>query len=349
VRWLDLFAGGGGTAQGLHAAGHKAIGIEWDEAAHATHVAAGFPCIHGDVRDLKLLDDLGAFDAVWSSFPCQDWSTAGKREGPKGERNGWPWTVDVLDEVRPEWFVGENVQGLIQHKGACEKGCIGPEECPRAYFERVILEQLRARFAWVGWRVLDAADYGTPQFRKRVFIVAGPRSITWPAPTHCAPEKATQCDMFGREVKRWWTVREALGLGGYVRTEQRGAVAATVGEPCPTVGTAGNQYLHASDPGSRLKQPMAIAPSFVMNRGSRGRPKTSVDEPCPTVATPGKGGYTGRLSLGCRRLEPSECAVLMGWPADYPLQGNKSDRYRIVGNGVVPIVAQRLAEAVGAA
>jgi DNA (cytosine-5)-methyltransferase 1 len=230
VRFLTLFSGAGGSDLGIHAAGCESVGIERDEHAVATARAAGHDVIHGDVRDLSLYPP-GPFDAMWSSFPCQDWSTAGKREGSAGERNGWPWTVAALDHVKPRWFFGENVAGLIQHRGACKNGCVGldymegdmPRPCPRFYFDRVILEQLQGRFAWVGWRVLDAASFGVPQFRKRVILVAGPHSIRWPEATHGAP--TTQAGLFGPGLLPWATVRDALNLDGTVQgdlTMERG-------------------------------------------------------------------------------------------------------------------------------
>jgi len=389
MRWLDLFAGGGGTAQGLDAAGHDAVGIEWDAAAYLTHIAAGYDCIFGDVRAPGLYSMLGEFDAVWSSFPCQDWSTAGKREGPKGGRNGWPWTVDVLDEVKPQWFVGENVTGLMMHAG-CDARCKGPDECPRAYLDRVIVEDLRQRFAWVEWRILDSADYGTPQFRRRIFIVAGPRPIEWPEATHGKP--SGQADLFGHSLKPWTTVRDALGLdvattGGWAEgrsvkvmsdspappvTAQQGKQAnpwkssglpfavdpkhppATLGAPSPALRSGGSGH---SAPPMWLHLHRGLG--MCERGGFRPGTPTSIPSPAILAGSAGSGPLLllskhedpkSALSDGSessrRRLSVAECAALMGWPADYPLQGNKSDRYRIVGNGVVPIVARRLAESI---
>ena len=78
MKTVDLFAGAGGASLGLRDAGYEHLAcIEWDEDAAATLDLAGFPAIHGDVRDLRLVRDLKP-DLVWSSFPCQDWSTAGR-------------------------------------------------------------------------------------------------------------------------------------------------------------------------------------------------------------------------------------------------------------------------------
>lgn len=202
---VELFAGAGGAALGLGAAGFTHLAcVEHDADACATLRAAGLPCVEGDVRDPDLYEShwVGC-DLIWASFPCQAWSTAGKREGAKDERNGWPWTVGAIDRLRPRWFAAENVAGLLTHRGGCASRCLGPDECPRAYFDNVILAQLRERFEWVGFQVLNVSDYGVPQHRRRVIIVAGPRPIAWPEPTHGKP--SGQGDLFGRSLLPWVT------------------------------------------------------------------------------------------------------------------------------------------------
>ena len=85
------------------------------------------------------------------------------------------------------WLVIENVRGLTFHKtkSGCKKGKEPkPDACPGCYFVGVVLVKARERFPAVEWRILDAADFGTPQHRRRVITVCGPKGIAWPAPTH---------------------------------------------------------------------------------------------------------------------------------------------------------------------
>jgi len=204
VRALELFGGGGGAWQGLTAAGVEVVrSIEWDEAAHKVAKAAGCPSVQGDVRDLGLLDGVGDVDLLWSSFPCQAFSSAGKRKGASDERNGWPWTLDAIDHLKPRWFMAENVTGLTTHSG---EHCGNVDRCPGCYLHRVILPELSKRFAWVGWSVSDAADFGTPQHRRRICIIAGPEAVRWPKTTHAAPEKCL--GLFSRwkpwACPEWW-------------------------------------------------------------------------------------------------------------------------------------------------
>jgi len=223
VRALELFGGGGGAWQGLTAAGVEVVrSIEWDSAAHEVAVAAGCPSVQGDVRDLSLLEGLGPVGLVWSSFPCQSFSSAGNREGASDPRNGWPWTLGVVDEVGPRWFMGENVMGLTQHSS---EWCGNPQRCPGCYLHQVILPELRERFEWVGWSVSDAADFGVPQRRRRVCIVAGPRAIRWPAATHAAPEKCL--GLFSRwkpwACPEWWDAPSPTVMTNEVKGSGPGA------------------------------------------------------------------------------------------------------------------------------
>lgn len=213
VRTVELFAGAGGSALGLERAGLDHIALcETDRSACETLRLAGFDhVVESDVRDLDAIGDLvgDRCDLIWSSFPCQAWSRGGVRRGAADDRNGWPWTVDAIDRLRPRWFLGENVRGLAMHRNGCttrggQRSLFGeaPEQsCPGCYLERVILGDLRRRFPFAGWWMLDAADYGVPQFRKRVILWAGDRPLRRPEPTH-GPGRA----------RPWRSTRVALGI-----------------------------------------------------------------------------------------------------------------------------------------
>ena len=220
-RTIELFAGGGGAAMGLHRAGfHTLARCEWDKDACATLRAAadaGFldaaDVIEGDVRVVDWSPYVGKVDVLWASPPCQAWSSAGKRLGASDDRNGWPWTWAVADAVRPTWLLAENVTGLLMHRGDCD-GRGAPEDCPACYFHRRILPEAGRRFASVQWAVLNSSSYGVPQHRRRVYLVCGPRPIAWPVATHGDPAEIRQGGMFAAPLLPWRTVREALNLDG---------------------------------------------------------------------------------------------------------------------------------------
>ena len=349
MRCLELFAGAGGAALGLERAGlHHAALCEWDRDACATLRAAGLgPVVEGDVRDLDAIAAaIGAdpIDVLWSSFPCQAFSLAGKRRGAADERNGWPWTTAAIDRFRPAWLLGENVRGLLLHTGGCafaggQEGLFSrpdPMRCPGCYFERVILPDLRRRFAHVGWWLLDAADYGVPQHRRRVILWAGPCPLAEPTPTH--------------------------GLG-------RAAPWVSMGSALPHVAVfigAGANPSKKGRPQDRTERDLTHEPSTTITAeviGNAG-PWAIVDQilskPNPTVTAVGeeKGSGSGGnlekmqwasdalyLSTGRRRLTPTECAILQDFPADHPFQGGIGSQYRQVGNAVPPKLAEVVARA----
>lgn len=327
MRAVELFAGGGGASQGLEAAGVEAVAcFEYDEAASAVARAAGFPSHCRDVRDVDwqaLLDERGPIDLIWASPPCQAFSSAGKRKGASDERNGWPWTVAVLDHLQPRWFMAENVTGLTTHSG---EHCGNVDRCPGCYLHRVILPELSKRFAWVGWSVSDAADFGVPQHRRRICIIAGPDSVQWPRATHASPEK---CLGLFSTRKPWVTVREALDLDAFVRTYRD-----LTDEPCTTLAA-----VQIGNAGPWLERP---SPTVVTNEVKGSGPG----------ANPHKMQRASDalfLGTGRRRLTVKECRQLMGWDERYDAllaQQTKTAAYRILGNGCVPAWVEAHARAV---
>lgn len=295
---LDLFAGAGGAALGLHQEGFEHVAcVERDASAAATLRAAGFPAVEADVRDVDYAALAGTIDVLWASPPCQAWSGLGKREGAAdGERNGWPWTLDAIETVRPTWALMENVATMAGHP----------------YLVGIVLPRLRSQFRHVDARVLNAADYGLPQGRRRLVVVAGPARFPWPAPTH-GPEA-------GRPHV---AVRDALPLADDIVAMAHecnagwglARVPISLDQPAPTI-TAGSARSHG---GNGLL--------FVRRGAELGRP------------------LPPRSTLH-RRATPEECAILQGFPTGYSFSGRTIERRAQVGNAVPPVLAAALARAV---
>ena len=357
---IELFSGAGGATTGLEAAGFRVVGVEREEKPVETSRNAGHQVIRGDVRDLSLLDDAPSPSAMWSSWPCQVFSVAGPRTGARDlERNGWPWTVAAIDYFRSRgdslrWFMGENVVGLNSHRGACGEvgGCLGSPDCPKAYFELVILEDLRQRFEWVDWRILDSADFGLPQHRRRIFVIAGPRPVKWPEPTHCSAKALGQPDLFGRTLKKWVSVGEALKIDGRIVGGGRNdslphrsprTYRDLTDEPCTTiaasqVGNAGPWAIAGSEPWRLdLPSPAVLATE---EKGARHQGNATPSK------TPQRASDAIFRATGQRRLTIEECAKLQGFPDGYEFLGNKGSRYAQVGNAVPPLMAELIGRAV---
>ena len=335
MRAIELFAGAGGAALGIEAAGfdHAAL-VEWDPDACSTLRAAGLgPVVEGDVRDLdaieavafpsyeatwrrmgdeagtadwdaceERMDELVAedrrVDLLWASPPCQAWSHAGSRGGAEDDRNGYPWTLAAVDRFSPRWFVAENVRGLMSHRKDCDRR--GPaESCPGCYWERFILPEVAARFAYSGWFLLDAADYGVPQHRRRLFVWGSDRPVVPPRATHGS----------GMFTRPWVTMAAALGIEG------------------SRIFGAG-----------RNPQRAGVPRSF----------RDITDEPSTTVAAVqiwNAGPWVVDPKSDRRRLTLQEAATLQGFP-DHPWRGSGRSKWRQVGNAVPPRLAEVVASAV---
>lgn len=174
---VSLFDGIGGFPLAFQRAGARVIAtVEIDTAAAAV-TARHFPGVQqfpdvtevsaDDLRSAGFVPERGVVTAGW---PCQDFSVAGRRAGLVGARSGLWWeVVRILADVRPRWFLGENVPGLLS--SVCTPECDGG--CMEAHGGAMgaVLGSLAELGYGVAYRVLDAQHFGVPQQRRRVFIV----------------------------------------------------------------------------------------------------------------------------------------------------------------------------------
>ncbi len=165
ITFIDLFAGIGGIRLGFENA-CKEIGLSTncvfssEIKSHAISVyKENFKeeKVHGDITqiDAKSIPD---FDYLLAGFPCQSFSTAGKRKGFSDIRGTLFFDiVRILKEKKPIGFILENVDGLVKHDGG--------------ETFKTILRELEELEYKVSWKVLNASDFGIPQSRKRIYII----------------------------------------------------------------------------------------------------------------------------------------------------------------------------------
>ena len=115
VKVLDLFSGIGGFSLGLEAAGsfQTVAFCEQDKFCQAV-LRKHWPDvpIYDDVRTIPT-DRLGGIDLICGGFPCQPWSVAGEQRGAEDDRDLWPVMASLIEKVRPQWVIGENVRGFV--------------------------------------------------------------------------------------------------------------------------------------------------------------------------------------------------------------------------------------------
>lgn len=172
-KFADLFAGVGGFHLALKAAGGTPlIAAEIDNHARKTY-AYNFldtPIVE-DVMEMTP-DDLAGCDVIAAGFPCQPFSVAGAREGFDDKRtNAFLDMIDLIEVVRPKVVIMENVRGFLSHDN---------------YNTAAVVQKM---FRDIGYnyraRLFDASQFGVPQKRIRVYMVAwlGEGEMVWPEPT----------------------------------------------------------------------------------------------------------------------------------------------------------------------
>jgi len=359
---VELFSGAGGAARGLEAAGFEHIGmVEWDADACRTVDASmpAAPVLCGSVDDPDIMasvvgEMVNSFevsrpDLLWSSFPCQAFSQAGKRQGASDDRNKWPATVAWIDALNPMWFLAENVPGLTFHRGKaeCRRGADPkPMSCPACYFNHVILKQLRQRFKHVGWYTLNAADFGLPQKRKRVFIWAGPEPLGQPKPTHAKGGVGG--------LKPWVSMGAALGLDVSGEGPQGRTQRIVGGGTNPRPGEDRTYRRLDQEPSVTIAaRRVSNAGPWLLNIEARGQYKDRGRVPFnegPVHASDAQWIEAAEVGAQStlterRRLTIAEVAVLQGFPV-VAWQGSQSSQYRQIGNAVPPKLAEVVARTI---
>lgn len=172
VRFIDLFAGIGGLRLGFETAfknaGYQTNCVMTSEikpyAVKSLTHNFGHEYIVGDISKVKN-NEIPDFDFLLGGFPCQPFSASGKRQGFSDTRGTLFFEIErIIAEKKPYGFILENVEGLVKHDLQNKNDAIGNTL-------NTIINKLSELGYKVNWKVLNAADFGLPQDRKRVFIV----------------------------------------------------------------------------------------------------------------------------------------------------------------------------------
>jgi DNA (cytosine-5)-methyltransferase 1 len=321
---VDLFAGAGGLSLGLEAAGFGVVAaVESNSDACVTyrqhHPYAAV--LEQDIATVDFSVFRGSVALVAGGPPCQPFSVGGKRLSAMDKRNGIPQFVRAVREGRPRAFVMENVAGLAH----------GPR---LAYFSKV-LEAFRALGYTTAWQVLEAADYGVPQRRRRLFVVGTVRgSFQFPPTTH-GPGAG----------------QPHLAAGSVIDPET------AAGEPNTAIVTYASRPSLRPDPyhghiyngGGRPIDLTRPSPTLLASMGGNKTPWVdTLGVVLGYYAHLVSGGEPRRGRVpGARRITVQEAARLQGFPASATFSGPRTSQYRQVGNAVPPTLGEQIGRVLG--
>jgi DNA (cytosine-5)-methyltransferase 1 len=326
---MDLFSGCGGLTRGfLDSRKFRAIfAVEWDEDAAATYRANfGDHIFRGPIEQVETFPSV---DVVIGGPPCQGFSPLNMRGVGLERRTLWREYLRALEEAEPDAFLMENVPQLLRS----------------AEYNAFDKAASKLGFEVVG-RILNAADFGVPQTRKRA-IVIGSRFGTpsFPEQTHFSP------DAVPRGGRPWRTVKDAINdLPG--RPSDQGWHNSRNPRPLSverykTIPRQGEGRFHLAE-----RRPDITPPCWLRKKTG----STDVfgrlwwDRPAYTIRTefykPEKGRYLHPTEH--RPITVREAARCMSFPDDFVLPTDQSmtSIAKQLGNAVPPLLAQRLAETV---
>lgn len=314
---MDLFAGPGGWDVAAAGLGLRVVGLELDADACRTAVAAGHARVRTDVATYPT-QALHGVPGLLASPPCQTYSRGGLQTGPEdleqlllpAVRHVWhgaspadacPDVLDprsslVLEPVRwvrdlhPAWVALEQVPAVLP------------------LWQALAARMRRAGYSvWTG--VLDAADYGVPQHRRRAILLADSRR-------HAAPPLPTHGRDAGLWGEPWRAAADVTGWG----------TGDLVGFP-----------RRADDNAHRLGDLVELAGELY-----RGRDLTTAGEPCQAVTEKARSWSRWCADGTVHRVELTEASQLQTFPPDYPWRGSRSGCFLQAANAVPPLLAWHL-------
>ena len=313
---VELFAGAGGLALGMHLAGFRHVLLNEMDAMACQTLRRNHPewnVLEGDIHNVDFTPLRDKVDFLSGGFPCQAFSYAGKKGGLNDTRGTLFFELArAVKEIRPKVFMGENVKGLLSHDGG------------------KTLEIIRNAIAELGYtlvepRVLKAIMYQMPQKRERLILIAIRNDIyeqgfrfKWPDP-----------------YRRVMTLRDAF-FGGTLFDED---VPKSEGQLYPAKKARVMAMVPEGGDWRDLpedEQKKYMGGSFYLEGGKTGMARRlSMDEPSLTLTCAPAQKQTERCHpTETRPLTIREYARIQTFPDYWQFEGSMSDQYKQIGNAV---------------
>ena len=341
---ISFFSGAMGLDLGLEQAGlHVKICQDFDVSCVKTIEANGKNAILGDIRNIAPEDILnktglkqGEPFLVCGGPPCQPFSTAGKRLGINDPRGSlFMDYIRMINYIRPRFFIMENVKGIMSSPLKTESDHPLDKNSPKTVLDVILLEFEKLEYKTV-YGILDAVNYGVPQFRER-FVLIGSRDhedIFLPIPTNF--------QMHQNKEMLWKTT------GDVIKDLEKNP-----GE-CASFSSDRLKYLRMIPEGGNWKDlpkdilEKAMGGAYLSGGGKVGfYRRLSYSQPSPTVVT----SPVQKATMMChptqdRPLSIKEYARLQQFPEDWNFVGTTSAKYRQIGNAVPVGLAKAIGKAI---
>lgn len=370
---VEICAGAGGQAIGLHQAGFRHLAlVEID--SHAAETLAENIKTHeewswerehcdvlsADVNEFSPFEDLKksggllgphGLDLLAGGVPCPPFSHAGKQLGKDDERDLFPRMLKLVEELEPRAVMIENVRGIMDPKFSDYRDWIVARLQGGTYRGE---DGEQAHTAGLGytvckWGVLEASDFGVPQLRPRAILVAFRNDVLkdvkyeWPTPTHEEPvsvaERLEQ-SMLDRYQPYFKGIHAERARKAYDRwllqAQKRDAELRGKGGGIAPTLVGGSKKHGGADLGpSRAK-------AAWKQLGVCGLGVANDAETCAKKGTEGRDlfGEDGPM------LTVEQAAIIQGFPRKWQFQGGKTAQYRQVGNAFPPPVAKAVGESI---
>jgi DNA (cytosine-5)-methyltransferase 1 len=353
MKFFDLFCGIGGFRLGMETKRNVCIGsCEIDKYARQTYAKNfGHEPEYRDVREIKP-GELPDFDCLCAGFPCQSFSLAGKRRGFEDTRGTLFFEIArIAREKQPSILLLENVKGLVSH----DKG----------ETFRIILETLDELGYDVEWQIINS-KYFVPQNRERIFIIghlrgSGRRKILPIGEGSDFDDQSckesggsgkgfqSQCDSGEQISTLTETYYKGWGGGRTVIAEPKLKLIQNSKDDSyriySTDGIARTLRANSGGLGSKTGVYAEPKTTMIMNANKNSNCKNRIQERDKTWALTGNSNdFSIMDNFRIRKLTPTECERLQGFPDGWTKGVSDTQRYRQLGNAVTATVVEYIAQ-----
>jgi DNA (cytosine-5)-methyltransferase 1 len=340
---IDLFSGAGGMSAGAISSGIDVkVAVELDKFAAITY-QVNHPntiILNEDIRNISINGycKAGKSDVkiLFGGPPCQGFSSSNQKTRNKRNENNWLFEeyLRIAKQERPDWVIVENVKGIVE----TENGF---------FFEKINEELLKLGYL-TNYAILNAADYGVPQIRNRVFIIGSLHGIKYdfPKPTiqkHITVEEAISDLPELKSGAAYYELDYKMPFQNKYQSEMRlGSLTSVNNFVTANTGLVLNRFKHIPQGGNWKDIPVDLMTNYKdytrCHTGIYHRLKTDM----PSVVI---GNYRKNMlvhPIENRGLSVREAARIQSFPDTFHFFGSIGYQQQQVGNSVPPLLAKAI-------